>query len=133
MFLRSLRKCLYLKEEYKTYNELRGYVNSSIDPYIENLLEDINRHFGKLTSDRISDRKITMGEIKKEDTLMDWIDKMMSPTLNQFERIIYNDNFDPHITNVYNDQRIIFFELWTSGKCLLIREDILIKYLLENR
>jgi len=112
----------YFDQKSGRYDKFREEVNNNSDESINELISGMNKMNGNFS--RKWEDRLTMDEIKECGSLMGWIDKMLSPTLNQFEKVKYNTDIVFSDVDKYTGMEYDEFELWTSGKCLLVREGL---------
>lgn len=129
----GIYKTLKLSEwDYNSLAEMRNEVESiykstnndvTLTHNLIKFLDDKNFNTGRKNEDRV-----TKEEIDREGGLMNWLEKMFDPELNQFERVKYNSNINFKRTDKYSGKQYSQFELWTNKPCLLINNKFFIDW-----
>jgi hypothetical protein len=136
-FSREVKKYLGLSTwDFNTLNDMRKEVESIYKEgniitdnhgremtHTQELLNWLNKK-NSITGRAYEDR-ILIEEIEKEGGLMNWLEKMFDPELNQFDKVKYNSDIYFDRDNKYNGRNYKQFELWTNKPCLLVRNDLL--------
>lgn len=122
-FSSELMRYLGLKTwDYNSLSEMRNDVESiynaghKAQDFIS-WLNERNFNTGKPHEDIL-----TKEELEKDGGLMNWLEKMFDPELNQFERVKYNSDIKLRKTDKYNGKEYSQFELWTNKPCLLVNK-----------
>lgn len=118
-FLHLMRSKLDLRKSYNTYDNMVKDINSTSDDKVDEFIRFLNKYNHNFKMDY--DDRVSKEEINEIGSLSKWIDKMFSPELNGFSKVKY----DNEIQFEGSGFRRKSIELWTGGKCLLVREGLL--------
>ncbi len=116
-FLSEIRDTFDIKFSYNSLAELRNALDSASKSNLDSFVDNINDIGGGGV--------LTKEEIVKHGSFTNWFETLFRPDENGFKRVKYNENIDFKIHVEPIDSTYLNHELWTTGKCLLVREDLM--------
>lgn len=115
-FMYRMRHYLDLNLSYNTIDDLRKSLDDVSNINIDKFIRAINMISKK--------ERLDQSQIEDRGGLFKWLEHLLDPILNEFTKVKYDDKVD---LGYDFDKSNGKFELWSSCKCLLVKESLIRK------